>query len=274
MPQSDEFANFDEPTFLGQATRWWDSNLPAVQAAVPMLSTNFFNDVTPANATENDVNSMLALKEIIGYFVIPKDVGTESALTTFVARVDTPRGQFLDLVNWYRSIGTDVLQKQQFEKIGIEQKSQQQMLLRADFVTNDVVIEESESKLIPKSFYKFAYVALPILLFLVFFISSIRLVANIVEEKSNKLADSLLANLNPIHFMDGKLWGTAFSFLDSWGDLGSFNSVVCSRDWTMAKQLRSYFIRPSIATRSGVEFLALSVFSLRVLRIFHRRVYF
>ena len=209
IPPSDRISNVAVLAFQTQLANLWKSNLPAVQIVVPELSTNFFKEITPAGAIEDDVNSMLASREIVGYFVIPSDVGTEGADLSFVARVDTPRGQFLDLVNWFRSVGSDVLHKQHFEHLGIAPSTQQLLLLRANFSTNDVVIEAPNSKLVPKSFYQFINVALPILLFLIFFVSSVRLVANIVEEKSSKLADSLLASLSPINLLDGKLWGTA-----------------------------------------------------------------
>ena len=209
VPSNDTYSNADISTFKAQLAKWWEMNLESFKAMVPMISSNFFDNVTPSNATKDDLDSMLASREIIGYFLIPNDVGTESAETKFITRLDTPRGQVLDLVNWYRSVGTDVLQKRHFKAQGIEPKTQQQLLLRANFETNDVVIEEPGSKLIPKRFYKIIYVALPISLFIVFFASSIRLVANIVEEKSSKLAESLLANLSPINLLDGKLWGTA-----------------------------------------------------------------
>lgn len=213
LPPSDRMSNVDVSRFQVQLENWWKPNLKAVQRVVPELSTNFFNDITPPSANEDDVDSMLAAKEIIGYFVIPEDVGTDGANLTFVARVDTPRGQFLDLVNWFRSVGSDVLHKQRFEKLGIDPNTQQLLLLRANFATNEVVAENSSARLVPKSFYQFIYVALPILLFLIFFVSSLRLVANVVEEKSSKLADSLLANLSPINLLDGKLWGTALTSL-------------------------------------------------------------
>ena len=209
VPPHDTYSNADISTFKAQLAKWWEMNLESIKALVPTVSSNFFDDVTPLNATEDDLDSMLASREIIGYFLISDNVGEDNAETKFIARLDTPRGQILDLVNWYRSIGSDVLQKRHFEKTGIEPETLQRLLLRAEFETNDVVIEESGSKLIPKSFYKFVYVALPIVLYLVFFISSVRLVANIVEEKSSKLAESLLANLSPINLLDGKLWGTA-----------------------------------------------------------------
>lgn len=250
LPLGESISNVDVPQFQAQLTSWWEPNLETVQTVVPGLSSNFFNDITPTGATEDDVNSMLASKEIVGYFVISNDVDTKDADLTFVARADTPRGQFLDLVNWFRSVSSDVLHKQRFEELGIEPNTQQLLLLRASFSTNDVVIEDPGSKLVPKSFYQYIYVAFPILLFLIFFAASIRLVANIVEEKSSKLADSLLASLSPINLMDGKLWGTALISLTVatvWVLLIPIFVTVVGR-WTsyLDPTIIEYLFRPAI----------------------------
>lgn len=209
LPPDDKLSSVDILEFRTRLASWWEVNLEIIKEIVPAISVNFFNDITPVDAQEDDVNLMLASKEIIGYFVIPKDFGTEGAETEFIARVDTPQGQFLDLVNWYRSVGSDVLQKQQYEKIGVDPQTRQRLLLRADFETNDVVVEETGSMIIPKSFYQFIYVALPLLLYFVYLVTSTRLIAIIVDEKTSKLAESLLANMRPVTLLDGKLWGTA-----------------------------------------------------------------
>ncbi|MXZ45359.1 MAG: ABC transporter permease [Gammaproteobacteria bacterium] len=209
LPPSDKLSSVDIPGFRTRLANWWEVNLEAIKEVVPAISSNFFNDITNVDVQEDDVNLMLASKEIVGYFVIPEDFGAEGAEAEFVARVDTPRSQFLDLVNWYRSVGSDVLQKQQYEEIGVDPQTRQLLLLRADFETNDVVVEDSDSKIIPKSFYQFIYVALPLLLYFVFLGTSMRLVAIIVDEKTSKLADGLLANMSPVTLLDGKLWGTA-----------------------------------------------------------------
>lgn len=187
----------------------WVRNQETIKDTVPTLSLNFFRDITPIPATEEAINSLLASSKISGYFVIPENVENENEEILFVTKPDTSRGVFLDLVNWYRTIATDVLRQQRFETEGIDPQKQRLLLNRVYFATADMTVDASNTFLSDQSFHRFFYLALPIFMYVVLMASAGRLVANIVEEKSTKLAECLLANLSPAHLLDGKLWGTA-----------------------------------------------------------------
>ena len=205
----DEFQSTKSTTFHTHFQNGWTLHHEVIEQVVPTLSSHFFKDLTPLQATEESIELMFASNEIIGYFVIPDGFGDEIEDIEFITRPDLNRVVFLDLVNWYRTMATDVLRQQRFEQLSIEPEIQRLLLDRVVFAMSDTTVDAQNVFLSDATFQRYFYLVLPVFMYLVFMAAGARLVANIAEEKSTKLADSLLASLSSSQLLDGKLWGTA-----------------------------------------------------------------
>ena len=197
--------------FQDRVKHWVKQNQDEIVESIPSLTSNLFREIHPfvGAHSKNSLESMLSRREIIGYFVFPESISNELDHLHFVTAVGTPRSEFIDLLNWYRSVATDVLRKRRYEAENIDSISQALLLQRVDFVPTDIEVSPAGSRITTERFVRVLYIALAVLMYFVFFGGSVRLVSNVVDEKSSKLVDNLLANLSPTHLLDGKLWGTA-----------------------------------------------------------------
>jgi len=198
-------------TFQERIKRWVQQNQTETTESIPNLSSNLFRDVTPSDGDDStdSLDSMLSRNEIIGYFVFPESIGNDLDHVHFVTTVSTPRSEFIDLLNWYRSVATDVLRKRRYETEDVNAITQTLLLQRVNVVPTDIEIPATQSQIKTARLERILYTVLAGLMYFGFLAGSARLVSNVVDEKSNKLVDNLLANLSPVHLLDGKLWGTA-----------------------------------------------------------------
>ncbi|MXX95285.1 MAG: ABC transporter permease subunit [Gammaproteobacteria bacterium] len=196
--------------FLEEFSIWWSEHLDQIKSQVPAVSVNSFQEasVNADIANREFAENLLTTDEIIGYFVLPANVHDENAAATFVVGVKTPKSRYLELVNWYRSIATNVLVQERFNLAKLDISSQY-FVKRPDFATEDFVEVESSSILPFQGIDKFLYIGLSVVLSLIFVMIGTRLVGVFMTEKSSKLLDSLLVKVPPNQLLDGKLWGTA-----------------------------------------------------------------
>lgn len=196
--------------FLEEFSIWWSEHLNQIKSQVPAVSVNFFQEasVNAAIANREFAENLLTTDEIVGYFVLPANVPDENAAATFVVGGKTPKSRYLELVNWYRSVATDVLVHERFKVANLDISSQY-LVKRPDFATEDFVEVEPSSILPFQDIDKFLYIGLSVVLSLIFFMTGTRLVGSFITEKSSKLLDSLLVKVLPNQLLDGKLWGTA-----------------------------------------------------------------
>ena len=209
---SEDVSNVVEVSILQEHIKQWVmQNQDETVDLIPNLSFNLFREQPPLDSTHSreSLESMLSRNEIIGFFVLPDSISNDLDHLHFVTTVSTPRSEFIDLLNWYRTVATDVLKKRRYESEDIDSIAQAMLLQRVDVVPLDVELTPSRSQTTTESFLRILYIGLAVLLYLTLLVGSVRLVSNVVEEKSNKLADNLLASLNPTQLLDGKLWGTA-----------------------------------------------------------------
>lgn len=209
LPLDENFSKAELDFFVNQFPDLWDKYQTVFAANIPLLSTNFFVEVVPTHETEIAVRTLLANNEIVGYFVIPEDFGEDNVEVSFVALTDSSRADLLDLVNWYRSVATTAIQKYRFERADIDPSLQRLLLYETPIVSGDVVVETARTVEIPKEFHRFIFVGFPVILLFVLVVSTGRVISNVFDEKSSKLADNLLASISPLHLLDGKLWGAA-----------------------------------------------------------------
>lgn len=231
--------------------------------SIPNLSSSLFRDVTPVGSVDSTerLESMLSRSEIIGYFVFPDSIGNDLDHLHFVTGVGTPRSEFINLLNWYRSVATDVLRKRRYEMEDIDSNTQALLLQRVDVVPTDIDVSQTRSQIKSDRFVRILFSGLAFLMYLVSFGGSARLVANVVDEKSSKLVDNLLANLSPSHLLDGKLWGTAMislTVMGLWVVLIPILTFVTGRlDFNVNLDIFSLLLQPTVVF-NFILFLLLS----------------
>ncbi|MXZ55813.1 MAG: ABC transporter permease [Gammaproteobacteria bacterium] len=217
---SEEISDVVEISILQERVKHWVvHNQTEIVESMPNLTSNLFREIPPLDNThsKDNLESMLARSEIIGYFVFPESISNDLDHLHFVTTVRTPRREFIDLLNWYRSVAMDVLRKRRYEAEDIDSITQASLLQRVDVVPTDIEVSLTGTRITTEIFVRVLYIVLALLMYLVFLGGSVRLVANVVDEKSSKLVDNLLANLSPSHLLDGKLWGTAMISLTVMG---------------------------------------------------------
>ena len=233
--------------FLDKFSIWWSEHREHIQSQVPTVSINSFQEVSvnAEIANREFAENLLATDEIIGYFVLPANTYDETA-ATFVVKAKTRNSQYLELVNWYRSVATDVLVQERLNAANLD-ISRQYLIKRPDFTTEDFV-EVIPSSILPfHDIEKVLYIGLSIVLSLIFIVIAARLVGVFMIEKSSKLLDSLLVKVPPNQLLDGKLWGNALIFvtvLSSWLVLVVlFNSFSAVSDVSIDPALIEHIFR-------------------------------
>ena len=213
VPIPSDVSSTELSSLKTQFPRFWEQHRSSIPSSISTLSRNFFTEVIAADNSERAVRSLLANNEIVGYFVIPKNIGDSNADVSFVTQTEVSREDFLVLVNWYRSLVSTVIRKQRFVNTDIDPVLQYQLLYQIPEVTSDLSVDTSENFEIPEQFHLFLFIGLSIILFLLMLGSTARVISNVFDEKSSKLADNLLASMSVLHLLDGKLWGTALTSL-------------------------------------------------------------
>lgn len=208
MEEASELSSLAE-----QILELWEKFRTVLGATTPTLSQNFFEEITPTDNTERSIRLLLETKQVAGYFVIPKNFGENVVDVAFVTLTDSSRNELLNLVNWYRSVASNVVRKHRLEGEGIEPVTRHLLIYQEPAIEGDVVFEMSDTMDVPKEFQRLIFMGLPFLLLLTLIASLGRLISNTCDEKSSKLVDSLLASVSTIHLLDGKLWGTAMTSL-------------------------------------------------------------
>lgn len=245
--REDQLQDTEFKQFLDKFSIWWSEHREQIQSQVPTVSINSFQEVSvnAKIANREFAENLLATDEIIGYFVLPANTYDETA-ATFVVKANTRNSRYLELVNWYRSVATDVLVQERFNAANLDISSQY-LIKRPDFTTEDFV-EVKPSSILPfHDIEKILYIGLSIVLTLIFIVIATRLVGVVMIEKSSKLLDSLLVKVPPNQLLDGKLWGNALIFgtvLSSWLVLVVlFNSFSAVSDVSIDPALIEHIFR-------------------------------
>lgn len=245
--REDQLQDTEFKQFLDKFSIWWSEHCEQIQSQVPTVSINSFQEVSvnAKIANREFAENLLATDEIIGYFVLPANTYDETA-ATFVVKAKTRNSRYLELVNWYRSVATDVLVQERFNAANLDISSQY-LIKRPDFTTEDFV-EVKPSSILPfHDIEKILYIGLSMVLTLIFIVIATRLVGVVMIEKSSKLLDSLLVKVPPNQLLDGKLWGNALIFgtvLSSWLVLVVlFNSFSAVSDVSIDPALIEHIFR-------------------------------
>ncbi|MYF37651.1 MAG: ABC transporter permease [Gammaproteobacteria bacterium] len=240
---ADKLGNFVEEFF-----DWWSLNREQIATDIPTISSNFFQETAADVPSEADFQTLLRSNEIEGYFVIPETTGGDITDLLFVSRNEQPSSHTFALINWYRSVATNVLRKQRFLSAGIDSE-----VAQLDLIQTSIAMEELSTDERMKSVHthpRYFLWALLYFMVLLYGVGMQSLTFSVVEEKSSKLIDHLMSNLTPGELLDGKVWGNSFVYLIMlviWIVLFAvFVQIPWSKDLAGFSEAFSFFFNPSV----------------------------
>lgn len=214
-------------TLAKSFSAWWNNNEDRVVELAPNVSFARYKEVIDPNLTEQELISWLKAERILGYFVIPAGFVSSNENAKYVTEEILKQ----DLANWYESFATRVIQNKKFAESDISRETALWLLQRAAFRTSKAVdpsrdsssrtsttadgtTEETTREItVWEAVGEFAPAAYQYILWFLVFIGATVLMTNTIEEKSTKLVEVLLSDLDPVQLMDGKLLGSALTLL-------------------------------------------------------------
>lgn len=227
-----EYPRRDSKTLAGDTLSerfsvWWPQNGDRIIELAPNVSFARYKEIIDPNVTEQELISWLKAERILGYFVIPDGFVSSNENAKYVTQ------EFLkqDLANWYENFATRVIQNKKFAESDISRETALWLLQRASFRTSKAVVPSRDSDpttgistdgateettreiTVWEAVGEFAPAAYQYILWFLVFIGATVLMTNTVEEKSTKLVEVLLSDLDPVQLMDGKLLGSALTLL-------------------------------------------------------------
>lgn len=225
-PRSD-LDTFANDTLATRFSGWWINNEDRVIELAPNVSFARYKELIDPNLSEQELISGLKSERILGYFVIPEGFVSSNENAKYVTEEILKQ----DLANWYESFATRVIQNKKFAESDISRETAMWLLQRASFRTSKAVdpLRDSSSRTstiaegateettreitVWEAVGEFAPAAYQYILWFLVFIGATVLMTNTVEEKSTKLVEVLLSDLDPVQLMDGKLLGSALTLL-------------------------------------------------------------
>ena len=243
--------------FAQEFSAWWSLHHDVVPSVIPAISTNFFQETNAEAISESELQALLKSKEIEGYFVFPQSINGEITEFAFVSRNDQPPAQVLAMVNWYRSVTTNVLRKHKSLTAGVAPDRLGLDIARTTIATEELTANTATKS--QRSYPKYFLWALIYMMVLLYSIGMQSLTLSVVEEKSSKLIDQLMSNLQPSELLDAKVWGNSFVYmtmLGIWiGLFALFIAVPWSKNLGSFEDMFQFFFRPNLI----VHFLLFSL---------------
>lgn len=223
-PQQD-FAALTGNSLAARFSVWWTNNNDRIVEISPDVSFARYKEILDPDLTVQQLNSWLKSERILGYFVIPAGFLSSNEDAKFVTENILKQ----DLANWYERFATRVVQNKRFAESNVSRETALRLLQRASFRTSRAVVppkrvsrptgtpntskELTKDVTVWETVGEFAPAIYQYILWFLVFIGATVLMTNTVEEKSTKLVEVLLSDLEPVQLMDGKLVGSALTLL-------------------------------------------------------------
>ena len=224
-PQRD-FSTLVGESLAERFVMWWTDNRDRIVELAPSVSFARYEEVLDPNLTEQDLISKLKAKKLLGYFVIPESFDSSNENAKYVTENILKQ----DLANWYENFATRVIQNNKFAESDISRETAIWLLQRASFQTSKAIVpstdassrtsttpssttETTKEVTVWEAVGEFAPAVYQYILWFLVFIGATILMTNTVEEKSTKLVEVLLSDLDSVQLMDGKLLGSALTLL-------------------------------------------------------------
>ena len=248
--------------FARDFSAWWSRHRDVVADVAPAISTNFFQESDADVRLEAELQALLESDEIVGYFVIPKIVSGETTELIYVSQNDRPHARVLAMVNWYRSVATNVLRKQQSLISGVTPDKLGLSIAHTKIRSEELSATKSTKS--QRNYPNYFLWALIYMMVLLYSYGMQSLSLTVIEEKSSMLIDQLMSNLHPSELLDGKVWGNSFIYmtmLGVWiGFFALFSEIPWSQNLGGFEDMFQFFFRPILVVHFLLFSLLLYVF--------------
>lgn len=206
---------------------WWRANRHYLGQSLPEFSSHFFSEVTNEDWSFEELNELLASKQLDGYFILPDGFPhTDSSILFVSSEITNPeeRRSALLLTNWYESIATEILTNQLTGPAKNEKANRTLPVIESGRVTDEYdrdgsyLIKAGFEAVVHPSYLNVWIRAIWISLFWVaMFYCVYAMSFNLTEEKQNRVSEVLLSNMSPLNLMDGKVLGNVLVILTVFG---------------------------------------------------------
>ena len=206
--------------FRDEVAEWWRA-LPPGEAAdlAEGLSRSRYVRIEPAELGEDptaELSRMVADEAIFAYFVIGPDPVGGSEGCRYVSNNLTDTG----LRDWFLGLADAEVRARRIDKEGIDPDVAARIQESLRFESRQVTDEGIEEEVVAEDFARqLAPVAFVYVLWIAVFTVAQMLLANTVEEKSNRTIEVLLSSVSATDLMGGKILGiaaTGLTMLGSW----------------------------------------------------------
>lgn len=231
---------------------WWTANIEYWRHAIPNISSRYFSESIQDNTALVQLDELLALQELNGYFVLPEGFPDTNSTIEYVTSELTDsierRSVFL-LRHWYEEIATGVLANliNELEETDDVRNSLPVIttainspIKPGEDVSSRSVSFDSDDE--PRYLTLWVRSIWNALFWVAMFYSVYSMSFNTTEEKQSRIAEVLLSSVSHMNLMDGKVIGNALivlTVLGSWAViLGA--PIVCLI--ALAPELESYAV--------------------------------
>ena len=151
------------------------------------------------------LNQAVADEELFGYFVIEADPLGEAGPGRFVSSNLTDN----DLYRWFGNLASEAIRDRKIRERQIDPEVADWLRAPSRFEVKKVGKTGEEEVKAADKILQWAPAVFVYLLFYCIFASSMMLLTNTVEEKSNRIIEVLLSSVSPMQLMAGKITGIA-----------------------------------------------------------------
>ena len=166
----------------------------------------------------------------------------------FVSRAGRLTAPVLALVNWYRSVATNTLRKNRSMAAGVAPEWLGYDVARTTISTERLETDRTTTG--KRDYPKYFLWALIYVMVILYGVGMQSLSLSVVEEKSSKLIDQLMSNLNPSELLDAKVWGNSLvhlTMLGIWiGLFALFLEIPWSQNLGRFDEVFQFFFQPSV----------------------------
>lgn len=188
-----------------------------------------FREIQEPDVSIETLHAWIEKGKIVGYFIIPEDVLASNPNAMFVRPSRGGNAHIIkldELEQWFEDLLTRVRQDKLLETDDIEIELRQPLQASLQVAIDRVAVSPSsdagrpaDAKVLPSlqlpiaNWVKSATIPFIYLFILISGTTANVMVTNTIEEKSNRVAEMLAANLNPSQVLDGKLLGNCVVML-------------------------------------------------------------
>ena len=234
---------------------WWIANAEYLGHAVPDISLRSFSELVDEDITLENLDELVALKKVHGYFILPRGISQSNTSIEFVTSELTDsleRRSALLLKNWYEEIATGVLETHR--NVLVESDSVGHSLpVIASVLVTPIKSDKDNPTAHAHAFFEWGaeprYLNLWVrsiwiaLFWIAMFNSVYAMSFNTTEEKQSRIAEVLLSSVSCLHLMDGKVFGNVLVILTVCGSWMVILGLPMVWLIALAPELGSYALR-------------------------------